>query len=274
MRITQLRPLLIQELNLRLPGLNVQRLTVNRHFPDKEWLAQHEHQHSQCLVYLTGGGILTVKNSRHRVQSGTLAFIPKSKRHAFERIGGSRRPLCLVVDFDFTKSQKYREVIIQLPFSDLTQIRHCLAELSSLQTTPKSVLAVKTSAIVLTLLDILLRGACVIPEKSRPLKSPVVRKLERVLSDTETAALPLNLIASKVGYQIDYLSRSLKQTEGVTLGQFRSQRQLRQAEKLLTNPISIREVSEKVGFSDQNYFARWFRQQTGVSPRTWRLKNM
>jgi AraC-like DNA-binding protein len=43
------------------------------------------------------------------------------------------------------------------------------------------------------------------------------------------------------------------------------------ARNLLQNPaIKIGEVSEKVGFTDYNYFTRVFRSKTGISPRAYR----
>lgn len=43
------------------------------------------------------------------------------------------------------------------------------------------------------------------------------------------------------------------------------------AQELLRDfTLSIREVAERAGFDDANYFARRFRQKTGLSPRRWR----
>jgi AraC-like DNA-binding protein len=29
-------------------------------------------------------------------------------------------------------------------------------------------------------------------------------------------------------------------------------------------------VADRAGFQDQNYFSRWFRKQTGLTPTKWR----
>jgi AraC family transcriptional activator of pobA len=34
--------------------------------------------------------------------------------------------------------------------------------------------------------------------------------------------------------------------------------------------MMVGDVAEAVGMLDQNYFARWFRQQTGRVPSAWR----
>jgi len=72
------------------------------------------------------------------------------------------------------------------------------------------------------------------------------------------------------GYQHDYLNRLLKEHEGLTLGQLRAHKLLARVQRLLRQAGSIAEVAEAVGFDDPNYFARWFRKQTGLSPSRWR----
>ena len=54
------------------------------------------------------------------------------------------------------------------------------------------------------------------------------------------------------------------------LGQLRARVRLRKAAALLEQRKSVQETGEAVGILDANYFARWFRQQTGVSPSSWR----
>ena len=55
------------------------------------------------------------------------------------------------------------------------------------------------------------------------------------------------------------------------LGEYVLNRKIDYAKNLLKNQaIRIGEVSEKVGFSDYNYFTRVFRQKTGISPRAYR----
>ncbi len=44
----------------------------------------------------------------------------------------------------------------------------------------------------------------------------------------------------------------------------------RARELLCDTGLSVREVSERVGFTDQNYFSRLFRERVGVSPRRFR----
>jgi AraC family L-rhamnose operon transcriptional activator RhaR len=76
------------------------------------------------------------------------------------------------------------------------------------------------------------------------------------------------------GYQRDHLNRLVKRETGLTLGQLRMQRRLARAKELLAQGIRVADVAEAVGVLDQNYFARWFRRQTGQPPSRWSRRRL
>lgn len=69
-----------------------------------------------------------------------------------------------------------------------------------------------------------------------------------------------------------YLSRIFKERTGLTIGDYINQSRQRRAEDLLLNSrLSVLEISREMGFATDNYFCRWFRKRTGVSPQRFRL---
>jgi AraC family L-rhamnose operon transcriptional activator RhaR len=76
-------------------------------------------------------------------------------------------------------------------------------------------------------------------------------------------------LAKRVGLQKDYLNRLVRRATGLTLGQWRDRELLRAAEASLRQGHRVAVVASDLGFSDANYFARWFRKQTGLSPSHW-----
>jgi AraC family transcriptional activator of pobA len=82
-------------------------------------------------------------------------------------------------------------------------------------------------------------------------------------------AMPLREVIRRSGYQRDHLNSLIKRESGITLGQYRSQRRLALAKRLLTEQVRVSAVAAAVGLPDQSYFARWFRKQTGQQPSTW-----
>ena len=68
-----------------------------------------------------------------------------------------------------------------------------------------------------------------------------------------------------------YLSRLFKEEMGMTIGDYINQERLKVAEELLIGSrLSVIEISREMGFATDNYFCRWFRKQTGVSPHRYR----
>ena len=68
----------------------------------------------------------------------------------------------------------------------------------------------------------------------------------------------------------DHLNRVLKRESGMTAGQMLAGARLGEAKELLKREMMVGDVAERVGMLDQNYFARWFKGQTGVTPTAWR----
>jgi AraC family L-rhamnose operon transcriptional activator RhaR len=126
------------------------------------------------------------------------------------------------------------------------------------------------SAIILRILDRLLVGLGMTNRADSAPLSPVSAKVQRILDSSDAATVPVAQLARRVGYQRDYLNRLLKAQTGMTLGQMRAGNVLTRAQRLLRGQTPVGRVAGDLGFSDANYFARWFRKQTGHSPSQWR----
>jgi AraC-like DNA-binding protein len=108
------------------------------------------------------------------------------------------------------------------------------------------------------------------PSNSR---SPIVAEAEKLaralLADPELSVAQL---AATLGCSADYLSRKFHREMGQTLTTWIARERVALARDLLPDPRrSIAEVGWMCGFSATSYFIRVFRQQTGFTPRAWRL---
>jgi AraC family L-rhamnose operon transcriptional activator RhaR len=80
-----------------------------------------------------------------------------------------------------------------------------------------------------------------------------------------------NSITKKQGRTHDHLNRQLGDEVGITVGQALKKMRMERSGKLLRETdASIGEIGSAIGFDHQNYFARWFRKETGQSPTRWR----
>ncbi len=79
--------------------------------------------------------------------------------------------------------------------------------------------------------------------------------------------ISLDEIAGLFFVSPSYLSRTFKQMEGQTIGQYTLQVRMEQAQYLLDNSdLKIADIAAKVGFTDPNYFTRVYKKYTGLLP--------
>ncbi|MEJ9307265.1 AraC family transcriptional regulator, partial [Priestia megaterium] len=83
--------------------------------------------------------------------------------------------------------------------------------------------------------------------------------------------LNLIVVADYVNKSPSYFSYVLSQRTSQTFQQYLTNVRINKAKHLLsTTSLSIQQISFSIGFSDPNYFSRVFKNQTGVSPSTWK----
>ncbi|GAA3399789.1 helix-turn-helix transcriptional regulator [Paenibacillus hodogayensis] len=77
-------------------------------------------------------------------------------------------------------------------------------------------------------------------------------------------------------YNLDYISRCLKQHTGMSPMEYVRHMRIESAKRLLEQPeeLTVKQVAERVGIPDANYFARMFRKETGLSPAVYRKKRL
>jgi AraC family transcriptional regulator, transcriptional activator of pobA len=257
------RPLLIRRLDARLPGLRILRLRLNRHLPEADALDDHTHAFTQTLCYLAGRGTLRLEGHEHAVVAGAVAIIPAGTVHGFVE-GRGHRPLSLAIDLEHRPAPAPR--FATLNASEATRIRSALSELSRVRNPSGDDARLLASAMTLQILDIEFRALGLLSRPPNPLPG-FVRKFNHLA--TQSIETPIATLASHTGYQPDYLNRKFKETTGLTLRQHRDTIRLQRAKRALAMGIPVHQAASEAGFDDPNYFSRWFKRQTGSSPRNY-----
>jgi AraC-like DNA-binding protein len=84
---------------------------------------------------------------------------------------------------------------------------------------------------------------------------------------------PVSFYAEAVGLSAKRINEILKRTANVNISQLCHQLLLVESKRALYhNILSIKEIAYELGFSDQSYFARFFKKQTGTTPEQFRIK--
>ncbi len=257
------RPLLLQALAIHLPGCQCRRLRLNRHLPDVDSLSSHSHPYSQIIVYVRGGGTVTIDGDPQAVSPGSVVFLPPHRMHSFDETGG-RRPLCLVLDLEWRGAARLGARHARLPSSQVSAIRSMLSEIIALGDASAISNQLIVSAAVLRILDVVLRGLSVLPAPILR-RSAIVSRVDRALRKSELD-VGINQLASMLGYQSDYLNRAFKRETGLSLREYRDAFRIETAKRLLLAGQRVTDAALATGFTDLNYFSRWFKKWVGISP--------
>ncbi|NOZ23508.1 MAG: AraC family transcriptional regulator [Planctomycetes bacterium] len=86
--------------------------------------------------------------------------------------------------------------------------------------------------------------------------------------------LTLGEVAEHVGLSPSYFSRLFRRTTGMTFVEFLTMRRIEEARNLLlTTSMKVIDIAYHVGYADQSYFNKKFRELVGLTPLEFRRQN-
>ncbi|SDO34717.1 two-component system, response regulator YesN [Paenibacillus sp. yr247] len=98
-----------------------------------------------------------------------------------------------------------------------------------------------------------------------------ILKATRYMEEHYAEALPLQLVASQVHLNATYFSHLFKKETGRSFIDCLIELRMEKAKQLLSNTdLKITEISGMIGYDLPNYFAKLFKQTTGLSPKDYR----
>ena len=92
-------------------------------------------------------------------------------------------------------------------------------------------------------------------------------------SEYQNPDMNVNMLAEKLGMDAFYIGTVFKACKDISMGKYINSLRLKEACRLLkeTN-LNVGEISAKVGYGDQNYFSRKFKEEMNMSPMEFRKK--
>lgn len=105
--------------------------------------------------------------------------------------------------------------------------------------------------------------------------SEPIRKTAEFLNLNFSQKVLVPELAKRVGLTDVYLSAAFKKEVGMTISQYIARLRCTQAAEMLRNSnISIQEISNYVGYPDNNYFVKVFKTYYGMTPSEYRAQNV
>ena len=91
------------------------------------------------------------------------------------------------------------------------------------------------------------------------------------MTGVQTCALPI--YAGKLCVTPKYLSLLVKNVSNRTAGEWIDNYVVLEAKALLSSStLSIQEISDRLNFTNQSFFGKYFKQHVGISPTEYRKK--
>lgn len=102
-----------------------------------------------------------------------------------------------------------------------------------------------------------------------------IEQMEEYIRKHYTETINLAELAEKYHFNHSYMTRLFKKLKGHTPMKLINTLRMDDAKEMLkNNSISVREISETLGFADQHYFSRIFKETTGMTPKEYRAEYM
>lgn len=102
-------------------------------------------------------------------------------------------------------------------------------------------------------------------------KSYVVRRANRYIEEHLGSDVSLVGLGDYLGLSPSYLSRLYKETAGISLNKYISDRRIRLAKKLLADEsMRMQTIAELTGLRSASYFTHYFKRHTGYTPQEYR----
>jgi AraC-like DNA-binding protein len=99
----------------------------------------------------------------------------------------------------------------------------------------------------------------------------IVEKAKYLMEFNVYGVINLPSIAEQIGISPSRLNEIFKTYTAMTPYQYYIHIKILKAERLLEQPdVSVKEVAFRLGFDDQYYFSRLFKNKTGVTPSRWK----
>lgn len=276
--------------------LNIQSLMSFYHFYfDENYQSNGENHNFWELVYVKRGLIGVTADTRfYELSEGMIIFHKPNEFHKLWSVGGTK-PEIYVCSFycddgylnkleqkifclnDFEKS------IIEEISNILTEISECCINTQK----EEHIFRLKNSEnsnklqIVKAALEFLL---CKISQKVSVDKNAltsnvffthedIFRNAVGFLNENISSSVMIEDICKKINVSNSTLKRIFKKYSGISVKKYFLNLKIQKSKELLKQDMQIKDISETLGFSSQNYFCYTFKRETGQTPFSYKQKS-
>ena len=261
------------------------------HFEASDWEHPvHKHTYYEIIFILQGKGIHNINGNTYAYGQGDVFLLGPEDFHSFDI--ASITEFCFIrFNESYSKTHsvtdKYWQQIFQSLLLTSTQSRGTIVhdkeekqKLHQLLKVLESEYDNPPSTHFEMIRDSLMRGILLILARNlsrqTPAKSEESNAAEAILryikqNIYEPDKLSMEQIAAEFHLAPTYVSIFFKKQTGESLKQFIVKHRIKLIEaRLLYSQMTLTEIADEFGFTDESHFCKQFRQYTGVNPSTFR----
>lgn len=244
----------------------------------------HRHAGLFQLLWLRDGSALCVlDDTQCRVSAGTAVLVPRHSVHGFrfsDGAGGLVMTLAypLLMRADESLARQVMEMTAPRVCEPATlrgdeRVSSLLLALADEYEARREYRGLMLDSLALAALASLLR---ISPDTGGGKAAPATGHVSRFMAEVERRFrehVPLEHYARHIGISTAHLNALCRaQTGRSALAIIHARLAIEARRELIYTAMTIREVSDVLGFADPAYFTRFFRRATGMSPSTFRRR--
>lgn len=253
----------IKDLN-RFP---MQVLSLTHCKLDSSWRSDNSRAHfTRIYLPISGEGQVCCEGQELRLTPGNVYLIPADTQYAYRCDDALEKLFIHIVIPRYDRNDLFHGHKAPIVFPDTCGYR------TQLQTHMGSSF-LDSLRIRACLLSIVAQAVAVtnLPDPDMHHRSPLVENALTFIDSNLSSRLCADDVSQAVHISASTLQKRFRAETGIPMGRYINDRLLTSAANALyTTDLSIREVSEQLGFCDQFYFSKRFSQHYGISPYAYR----
>jgi len=231
-------------------------------------IGRHAHERAFFGFVLEGGYQETFEQRQRECHPCTFLFHPEGERHSELHYEAVVRIFCFEPAPNWLEKVRDRSSCLREPFASqggpLVTLAARLYREFRIQ---DSFSPVAMEGLALELLATACRGQ--FERESKPPRW--LRQIRDLLHERFSEDLSLEELASQVGIHPAHLARAFRHHYRCTVGDYVRHRRMTQArDQLISSDVSLSEVAQALGYSDQSHFSNTFKRYTGMTPGQFR----
>lgn len=267
----------------------VHLISMNQYVHELSTVA-HRHDHYMIMWITKGHGTQMIDGQEHQMLTNRVFFFHPGQVHKmndFERDGWM-----LIFDEPiyklFTRFHPQEELNGMMqqgghePFVDLDEDTAVLYEHITAMIQKELLKSPKNFNMLIHFVSLLLLAGNKLHEQKHTLElknknssKQLIRNLTLLIEQHFKKAKPVSFYADALNLQSRNLNRIVKTKLGYTVHDLLQERLLTESKILLaSSPLTIKEISYSLGFTDPSYFNRFFKKNTHVTPAAFRAKGV